>query len=95
MTEIVIDTPMDLRSEHFLLYRGKNAFGHTLSLTRNAYPAILLHQPYNAWSHQHWIPSHHEDNERVLLRLLEIAYQQGRESIRKEFRQLLMSPGKQ
>lgn len=46
---------MNLSSEHFVLYRSTNAFGQTLSLAHNGYPALLLHQPFNEWSQKHWL----------------------------------------
>lgn len=89
---------MNLRSMHFLLYRSENAFGKTLSLAHSGHPALLLHQPYNAWSVKHWdepphigdsSPSHRQSNEQMLMLMLEKAYQQGRESLRDELTTLL------
>lgn len=92
---------MNLSSEHFVLYRSTNAFGQALSLAHNGYPALLLHQPFNEWSEKHWLalndygpiyPTHQQSNEQVLLRMLEKAYQQGRESLRAELYLLLTVP---
>lgn len=80
-------------SQHFLLYRGENAFGQTLSLDYGRYPELLLHQPFNEWSQKCWAEGgHQERNEDHLLRMLEKAYAQGRESMRLEFVKLLEPP---
>ena len=77
-------------SEHFLLYRSENAFGQTLSLVHGGgYPELLLHQPFNAWSEKQWDAAMAKRNEEHLLRMLEKAYRQGRESMRADLMKLL------
>lgn len=80
-------------SEHFMLYRGENAFGQTLSLQHGGgYPELLLHQPFNEWSQKQFDAGMACRNEEHLLRMLEKAYAQGRESMRLEFVKLLAPP---
>jgi hypothetical protein len=77
-------------SEHFTLYRSKDAFGNTLSLLHGGgYPVVLLHQPFNEWSKQQWDAALAKRNEEHLLRMLEKAYRQGRESMRTDLMRLL------
>ncbi len=79
-------------SEHFNLYRDENAFGETLTLQPGAYTRVLLLQPYNAWCGKHWEGTQRLENENHLLRMLETAYQQGRESMRRDITRLLEPP---
>lgn len=95
MSDTIKASDMNPSSEHFVLYRNENAFGKTLSFRFNGHPELLLHQPFNEWSQKHWTEGGHTDrNEEHLLRMLETAYQQGRESMRTDLMKLLGHPTK-